>query len=866
MSRRRDHRARRRALRIEPLEGRCLLAAPPYLLRDVGTDLFLSSHPKFFHDDGSQTFFVASGNTQGTADIWRTDGTSAGTERLFTTMEHFPLEEREGLFWGGASPTQVQLGLSLYRSDLTAAGTYRLGTGFLLADLSGAYQYFFGYKQNESGSPNPRFFQSDGTLAGTTALSTAVHHLPSIELAIPPYPWSPPTFSVAVGTDLYFQGGFPENPQLPFFLQDLELYKISGNPATITLVKDIVSGTGSSTPYDLVNVSGTLFFSANDGAGRELWKSNGTSTGTSMVKDIRAGAGANPTNLVNVNGMLFFTADDGVRGVELWRSNGTCSGTQLVADINSGSASSRPVQLVNAGGQLLFVANDGLHGVELWRSDGTSSGTALLRDIMPGAGSAFVDASYEALGNFVGSLPYYFWANDGIHGAELWRTDGQASGTALVADIRLGPLSSALGPLLRGAFESSAGAVYFSANDGVHGMEPWLLPAKPSLTVVNLDAQQFSDFNPVGAAAVGGDVADGLRTPIGAAYDAAGNLFVSDVIAGPGSSGAIFKFDPLGKATLFADSGDGLIAPTGMAFDAGGNLLVANYLGNTVRKLNPAGVAIVFADAADGLNRPFDVAVNAAGTSIYVVNLDGRTVQRYNTAGVGTVFADAADGLLAPIGAAVDAAGNVFVADVLANKIVKFTPAGVGSVFADGGDGLTGPTGMSFDAAGNLYVANYFGDTVVKLTPAGVGTVYADAGDGLSGPFDVAIPAGTTVTPSGLEVGSKSGVATATTSASRQRAIDLVLRSFFTRALASSGWGEQPVGSAAEAFSHSSPPAQRIDPAITVPRALTTTVAELGTYDLALPTPRRSTNRAANQDATAQPSLHDRALTELRVE
>jgi ELWxxDGT repeat protein len=68
-----------------------------------------------------------------------------------------------------------------------------------------------------------------------------------------------------------------------------------------------------------------------------LWQSDGTSAGTTLVKDIRSGSGgSNPISLTNVNGTLFFQANDGVNGVELWQSDGTSAGTTLVKDIRSG--------------------------------------------------------------------------------------------------------------------------------------------------------------------------------------------------------------------------------------------------------------------------------------------------------------------------------------------------------------------------------------------------------------------------------------------------------------------------------------------------------------------------------------------------
>ena len=105
---------------------------------------------------------------------------------------------------------------------------------------------------------------------------------------------------------------------------------------TPMLVKDIFSGFFSSSPYNLTNVNNTLFFTAYDGAnGQELWKSDGTETGTVLVKDIYTGEGNSsyPYNLTNVNGTLYFIANDGTNGYELWKSDGTEAGTVLVKDI-----------------------------------------------------------------------------------------------------------------------------------------------------------------------------------------------------------------------------------------------------------------------------------------------------------------------------------------------------------------------------------------------------------------------------------------------------------------------------------------------------------------------------------------------------
>ena len=47
-------------------------------------------------------------------------------------------------------------------------------------------------------------------------------------------------------------------------------------------------------------------------------------------------------------------------------------------------ASSNPSQLTVVGKTLYFTADDGIHGRELWRSDGTARGTRLVKDIVSG--------------------------------------------------------------------------------------------------------------------------------------------------------------------------------------------------------------------------------------------------------------------------------------------------------------------------------------------------------------------------------------------------------------------------------------------------------------------------------------------------
>ena len=189
----------------------------------------------------------------------------------------------------------------------------------------------------------------------------------------------------------------------------------------IGMVKDINSA-GSSSPIGFTAVGNALYFQAtHDTNGKELWKSDGTTSGTVMVKDINPGTGNSgiPFHLTAVGNTLYFQANDGTNGTELWKSDGTTSGTVMVKDIYPGTGnSSNPSYLKAVGNTLYFRANDGTNGSELWKSDGTSTGTVMVKDIYPGTGNSGFPSYLTAVGNTL-----YFQANDGISGFELLMMD-----------------------------------------------------------------------------------------------------------------------------------------------------------------------------------------------------------------------------------------------------------------------------------------------------------------------------------------------------------------------------------------------------------------------------------------------------------
>jgi ELWxxDGT repeat protein len=266
-----------------------------------------------------------------------------------------------------------------------------------------------------------------------------------------------------------------------------ELWKSDGTHLGTVMVKDVNRGSGSSEPMGLIDVTGALFFLADDGIhGRELWMSDGTRRGTLMVKDIHpswgqskyrlagdlCGQAADLGLLAAIGGTLYFTARDGIHGGELWKSDGTETGTVKVKDINPGLVSS----LVDSGGTVFFAAVDGVHGSELWRSDGTETGTVMVKDINPGS----MDGLWppDDLTDLEGTL--LFSANDDTQGEELWKSDGTEPGTVMVKDVAQRANSS----FLRSLTDVGGSLFFLALDDDTVGWQLWKSDGTRSRTLL----------------------------------------------------------------------------------------------------------------------------------------------------------------------------------------------------------------------------------------------------------------------------------------------------------------------------------------------------------------------------------------------
>ena len=355
-------------------------------------------------------------------------------------------------------------GFSLWKTDGTSEntshiksyGTSNNGNVFnnLFIEQSILLNGYFYFKEGPLGGNNTsKIWRSNGTEAGTEIIVTESNPQSS-EMILLNNNIIYTDFTTTYGRELYIiPNGMPvASPQV---------------------IKDIRPGdNGGQNPIGLsadarqLNILGnSIIFVADDGTtGDELWITDGTESGTQLIKDIRPNGSSNPTAFISFNDKLYFFAYDGTSN-GFWETDGTTEGTKLIKEDLFSNEDYLGIVYNN---KMYFGAsqlNSNNFGVEIWSSDGTTEGTLQLKDININSESS-KPHSFAIANNLL-----FFVAETSATGEELWVTDGSEINTVVLTDfLNIVPFSNIF-PFSgnRQKLFSDGDRVYYLANFSTNG-------------------------------------------------------------------------------------------------------------------------------------------------------------------------------------------------------------------------------------------------------------------------------------------------------------------------------------------------------------------------------------------------------------
>lgn len=414
-------------------------------------------------------YFVADDGTTGRA-LWRTDGTEAGT----TFVVDVTPSSNGGLGSLAAFGSRVLFDAAsgsvnqLWISDGTLGGTVLLaeGEGFGPAHDADGIAFFVGHDAATGGE----LWKTDGTPAGTGRVTDGCP--------------GPCDF-------LEDDTRFGSVPGVVLFRRTpKEMWRSDGTPTGTFLLSEFDY---DGHPEPIVRLAGRAYFAAaRDDSRDELWTTDGTVAGTSIVDDV-LGSGSTPQMIGAVSERVFFTAFRPDVGNEIWSSTGDAASTTVI-DLNPGAegvyvgesaaladrlvvtvsqasthlwstdGSPAGTQALTTGfaqnvrasnGRAFFAKGFGSNEREPWWTDGTPAGTREIADLEPGASGS----DPRGFVSFRGET--YFTATVGFL-QSLWRTDGTLAGTARVGTRPCFPRVVA------------SARLFLDCVDATTGLEPWV--------------------------------------------------------------------------------------------------------------------------------------------------------------------------------------------------------------------------------------------------------------------------------------------------------------------------------------------------------------------------------------------------------
>lgn len=345
------------------------------LLKDIDNQFGTSVGQDFIMYNG-EVYFSADDTGNGFGELWKSDGTENGTIKVlnpntgnsYETPTNFYVGNQKLLF--GAIDDSSNHRLFNYDSSnnqsevLNENATFDLFQDYGYVELDGFIYFVLDEPIHEK-----ELWKTLGT-ASTTSFFTDVN---SSDSGV-----SSENVQYEINDLFIFTGGTSISGAEPF------VYDTETNEFRI--INDVndtgINASSMNDRPEFTQIGNEIFFFARtDAEGVELHKTSIDGTGSNLIKDILPGTSSSIGEfsfLINFNNIAYFVATDGVNGYELWRSDGTDSGTFMVIDLspNQNSIGSEAVVFNN---KLYFIATDTAGGgAKIFRTDGTENGTVLV--------------------------------------------------------------------------------------------------------------------------------------------------------------------------------------------------------------------------------------------------------------------------------------------------------------------------------------------------------------------------------------------------------------------------------------------------------------------------------------------------------
>lgn len=447
---------------------------PPHLVMDINqhNSYFLSAYGSMAELNG--TMYLSGWDGLHGGQLWKSDGTESGT--IMVTDSLPDSENYRPEYFQSFSPyLYFTIGKNLMRSDGTQDGTILLASSI---EINGwrwvEYKgkvFFLAWSIAEN---SYTLWETDGTPENTRIVFSFGAYPPYYPIGI----YDDPGL-VVFQEMLYFSAPGPAGN---------EVWKSDGTSEGTSLLFDIAPGNISSNPGYYTAVGSNLFFVAavSGFQGNELWVTQGTPESTVMVKEINFAPHQSTfytvPQFIVIDQTIYFLATDAEHGAELWSSQGTEQTTQVVADILPGADSSIPNQLTLLNGKIYFLALTKAVGGEyaLWRFDPVTQTSELVFDP-------------TALGFAPYPLALMAW-NDHLYFG-LSRPDGVAAEKFWIFSSNGEPGDyKAIAPLVAYEFFPFGGALYMAANNQYQGIELWKTDGTSQNTVLVGDFNRQPDF------------------------------------------------------------------------------------------------------------------------------------------------------------------------------------------------------------------------------------------------------------------------------------------------------------------------------------------------------------------------------------